>query len=582
MLKSFLPVSLLLSASLAAQITLSTGLTANNQGNSGGGLYFDLQVNTTISITQLNHWVGSNGTTSGNLALDLYLGPSTYVGNVTDPSRWTNVGTATMTGYTYMASTYQLLPFVFATPITLAPGSYGIALKSQSAAPAGTVVWNNAYTNGVTCTSTTVPGSCSNTLFSNAQITIRGGAAQNAFLSGSIFTPRMFGGSITYTLGGTPIQVAAYQTYGKGCNAFNTSYGEIFGNPSTSLDVTGTTHLLTFAGSAYVVTGTASNTYVAPSASAVILPLSLNTDIASVATALGGQLPFPILFPRAGGVGVADDLEVCSSGFITPIDVATNGATAVAPGTQIGDSSPTLGEFFGTGYARWVPLWQNMVPVGNVYAEVVGSRIVITWANVIVSGYTTGNTFQFAVDNTGNVEFRYDTAQLGIGGGGVPVVIGLTQGGGALENEIDVSADVLTGFATHPLDNTPLTLGIDARPVLGSNPNYIINKYDSASTALGVVLIDFGQHNPGLPLAVYGMPGCSQYTNPTAIRTFFTNGQAQVTIPFITGGIPNSLTFNGITFFAQALTITGQCAGGPCNARNVIASNGLALTLGTL
>jgi hypothetical protein len=45
-----------LAATASAQTTLNANRTADNQGNVGGGLYVDLQVNNTLTIASINTW----------------------------------------------------------------------------------------------------------------------------------------------------------------------------------------------------------------------------------------------------------------------------------------------------------------------------------------------------------------------------------------------------------------------------------------------------------------------------------------------------------------------------------------------
>lgn len=321
--KNFLLASLAMAGGLLAQSPLNTNLLAGNQGNNGGGLYFDMTITSTITLTQIDTWVGTNGLTAGVLELELWLGPSTYVGNVTNAALWTPVGTARTPNYVPNAAAYQLYPFTMTTPVTLGPGTYGVALKSQSAAPVGTQIWNHGYTNGVTCTSTSIPGSCTNTLFSNNEITIRGGAAQNAFLSGGVFQPRMWAGALHYTLGGTPIAIAAWENFGDGCNKARTSFHELFPNPigwdlSGQAANPGAATMTLNLGSGYTVTS-GGTPFTAPSPTASIATLTDGNALIRASTILGGPLPIPILYPDGTSLGFADDLEICADGYITPI-----------------------------------------------------------------------------------------------------------------------------------------------------------------------------------------------------------------------------------------------------------------------
>ncbi|MFM1870994.1 MAG: hypothetical protein RL398_416 [Planctomycetota bacterium] len=205
---------------LAAQSPLQTGLVPVNQGNTGGGLYFDLEVRSTVTITQIDTWVGPIGTEPGALDMEIWLGPSSYFGRLTTPGLWAPIATARVASFVPTGS-QQLQSFVLQAPLALGPGVYGVALRSQQQTNATAVRWNHAYTNGLTCSSSVVPGSCANTVHSTAELTVRGGAAQNAFLTGVIFSPRMWSGNLHYTGGGQPIDLARLESFGQGCAGGN-------------------------------------------------------------------------------------------------------------------------------------------------------------------------------------------------------------------------------------------------------------------------------------------------------------------------------------------------------------------------
>ncbi|MCA8953249.1 MAG: hypothetical protein KDE27_27300 [Planctomycetes bacterium] len=549
--------------------TLTCGTAGTNSGNLGGGIYFDLTVNTTITITAMNFMCGP-ATVAGTGSMEVWLGPATWVGNNTNPALWTLVDSTVPAAVAPSTVSTGTLTNGF----SLGPGTYGVALRSQ------TGVWNHGYGN---------PGQSPNPT-STPELTFTAGGATNAWFTSPTFSTRIWNGNIAYTCGGTPIAVATSEPYGNGCYQFNTSYGEITPNPSTSFDLLSHTITHSYTG-VYNITATATpNNYTAPGAGAVTLPLAAGTDSTSIVAALGGPLPFPILFPYQGGLGVADDLEVCASGFVTPVDVAGAGTTAPAAGANPGDLSPTIDEFFTTGQARWAPLWTPMAPsgAGTVTVEVIGSPatdIVISWNGVGLSGLaTTLNSFQIVFDAFGNVTYRYDAAGIGVGAGGSwPILVGWSEGNNAIINEVDVSGIVLAPIATDPVDNPALDLSLDARPVLGTNPNLVIDGYDPLQVALGFLLFDFGQVNPGQSLAAFGAPGCSNFVPLTAVGTaFVTGGTAPATRPVISGGIPNSPTLNGLQFFSQAAALQAMCAGNPCNTLGATFSNGLRLFFGSL
>lgn len=574
--KHLLFTSLALAGGLLAQSPLNTALTPNNQGNNGGGLYFDMTINTTITITQIDSWVGTNGLTAGALALEMWLGPSTYVGNVQNPALWTPVGTATAPTYTPNATVYQRLAFTMNTPVTLGPGTYGVALKSQSAAPVGTVVWNHGYTNGVTCSSTSIPGSCTNTLFSNNEITIRGGAAQNAFLSGGVFQPRMWAGSISYTLGGTPVAIAAWENFGDGCNKARTSFHELFPNP-IGWDLSGQTAnpspatMTLNLGSGYTVTS-GGTLFTPPSPTASVATLTSGNETILASTILGGPLPVPILFPDGTSLGFADDLEICTEGYITPI---LSSAPVSNP-----RALPTVAGFY-AGAPRWVPYWKDLDPtaMGNITVELdAQNNLIVSWNGVgdpnnsATAPFHVPFSFQVAFLSTGSVEYRYDTNPA-VGGGQFPILVGYTPGGNKLANELDISIELGSGFATALQDSQELTQEMSARPRLGTTPNFVASNAP-VGTLFGISLMSFNQINPGFSLAAFGAPGCFQYQGAQVSQTIFViqNGQFQQPFP-----IPNNLAFNGLSVYSQSACFTPGA-----NALGALFSNATRMLIGSL
>lgn len=545
-----------LGTTLLAQSPLTTLAVGGNQGNVGGGIYFDLTVNTTVTFNQIDFRIGDEATGAG--VLEIYLGPTTYLGNVMDPSLWTLV--ATTQTVTPIVTTTVSAPLQ--TPFALGPGQYGVALRAGA-------TFDHGYTNGTGCTSTTIPGSCTNSVFSNAELMIQAGAAQNAFLTGGVFTPRVWNGALHYTLGGTPIAVGAQEQYGDGCYGFYTSYYEFFPNPG-SIDVANSSILHTFNGTTYDV-GSGATPYTPPTATPVVL-VSGNSSFLATA-ALGGPLPFPVLRPDgAGGVVVANDLEIYTDGYIVPL--ASSTPTGIAD-----DPTPTVNEFLNAPTMRWAPHWKNMDPasLGNMTVEVEATTgaLVVSWNMVADPNLTTTtSTFQVAFYPNSNVEYRYQNMSVA-GGGSFPMLIGLTHGNGALDRQRDLSLAVPAGFSTQATDNTPLDLILSARPVLGTNPNFVVSGYDAATT-VGARILSFTQFDPGISLAPLGMPGCFQFVGLDSTAVVFLS-PGQTTFPFIAGGIPNNPVFNGVLIFGQAASFTSGF-----NPLGVITSNGLRMTLGSL
>jgi len=546
-----------LAASAAAQTTLSTGLTATNGGNVGGGLYVDVQVNNTLTITALDLWCGNATAATTTAKWELWLGPSTYVGNVTNPSLWTKVGeTATVTA---TGGVYQLFPGVQVIPVpqisavTLAPGTYGFAFKS--------VGCSNGYTNGLTCTSSTIPGSCSNTLFQNADLAIRGGAAQNAFLSGGIFQPRMFAGGITYTLGGTPITFAQREPYGAGCYNNFRSFYEFFPS-SLGVDYSNTSMLLTYDGSGNRYIATAGTTPV-QAVTSTTLGHAANNDIPI--TLANSQ---PIIFPNAGGAGVTTAVAMNSNGYIS-----LNGTVASV-------DNPTIAAWL-TGASARIGNHTNLDPAvgGTTHYDydTVSAAHLFTWNLVPDAGYTTTNTFQLAFFANGDVEFRWGAMSTN-GGGSYPKLVGFTPGNGAADpGSIDLTQAL--PFNTSGIDQPPLALTSDVNPVIGTTVNLTQANVTGLSLGINfVTLANLGPLSPGgLDLALIGAPGCVANVDINTGAGYVVSnipGVGTLTTPF---PIPSGpLSIIGLSFFCQGVWLDASQ-----NAGGLLTSNALRLKIGS-
>lgn len=534
-----------------AQSPLNTLTGGTNQGNVGGGIYFNLQINTTVTITQIDFRCGAN-TVAGTGTLDVYLGPTTYENNIANPAAWTLVSTTGAVTVNPSAVSTGILT----TPIGLAPGNYGVALKSNA--------FNHGYTNGVTCTSNTTPGACANSLFSTAEMTLRAGAAQNLFLSGPINSPRVFNGTIHYTLGGTPIRVASWESFGKGCYGYYKSFYQFFPNP-VGFNLGGTNPVtairLALQGGTYLVSSV-NSPVIAPTSPPINLTNGDQTFNASTAFP-NQQLPFPIPHPSNGAVQSATDLAVSSDGYIVP-----------APAVQAHDATPTVAEFLAQA-PRWAPHWKNMnvaTAGSSIHVEfhAPSGALLVTWNNVADNGGTATSTFQVAFFPFGDVEFRYGTMS-GLGGGVLPVLAGWTEGNGALDRgNIEIATSL--PFSTDPTDNAPLTLESSARPVLGATINAVTSEIPNGS-ALGVMLIAATAQVPGLDLVFIQAPSCFLNVQPLVNLSFPISGSS-VALPL---AIPTSTNLNGGRLMLQSVTVSPGF-----NGAGLLTSNGVRLNLGSL
>lgn len=158
--------------------SLTTLFASNNGGAAGWNVYYDITVGLNdIEITSFD--VNTSATTAANM--DVYVITGTYVGNETNAAAW---GAPVASGSGTGAGVDNPTNMVLSSPITLSAGTtYGIAINMDVAV---------SYTNGTGC-----PG---NQCYSNADLSLSLGASQPGLFTGSIFSPRIFNGTVNYTV----------------------------------------------------------------------------------------------------------------------------------------------------------------------------------------------------------------------------------------------------------------------------------------------------------------------------------------------------------------------------------------------
>ena len=181
-------------ATLSAQSPLVTTYGFNGGGPAGGQLLFDLSVQTTQTVWRLDVHSGSPPGTAGTV--EVYLAPTTWVGNETNPNAWTLAAS----GPVVSAGTGLPSSACMTNGIVLLPGSYGVAVRH--------VGLSFLRTNG----------NGSNQTYSTQEMTLTAGASQNVAWSGT-FQPRVFNGAIHYQGGivSGPFVCATAGTFGSGC-----------------------------------------------------------------------------------------------------------------------------------------------------------------------------------------------------------------------------------------------------------------------------------------------------------------------------------------------------------------------------
>ncbi len=510
---------LLLTAAVPAQSPLTTMFASNNQQNVGGGVYFDLTVNVPILVTALDVNLSAAGQSG---SIDFYLRPnSTWVGNVSSSAGWQLLGSAPVQN----AGANLPSAAVFAVPFPLNPGTHGVALCHVGVA--------GAYTNGTG----------SNQTWSNQELTLVAGGAQNVCLTGSsVFQPRVWNGSIHYL----PASNAALATaYGQGCPDEAASFYELFAvNGFDLAGAGGGVHsvLLAPSGTGWVVVP-GSNRWFPPASAALPMP--------NESTWLQ-PLPFALAWP--GG----------TSNVIT---IGSNGYVLLGNSALPSDSTPTVAELLSQG-PRFCPLWMDLDPGagGGVFFDVdpASGTAHVTWNQVPeFAAAGTSNSVQLAIDPAGVVEFRWRNCA----NTRAAALVGWSPGAGNRNpGSRDLSAGL--GFVTAP-DMVPLQLRASARPVLGTSID-LVTRQLPAGTGLGLLFLSATRLTPALPLAGQGMPGCFQHLTPDVAVAFLTSGSSgsvRITVP------PNP-AFAGMRVPTQSVTLTPGF-----NPLGVLSSNGLELKL---
>jgi hypothetical protein len=552
---SLAAATLSLAALCHAQQTCNLGqpLTSANQGNVGGGIYFDLVVTQTVTFQSITY-VSSDATTGTSSSFNMFVGPSTWVNNVSaNPGPWILVASSTPVTVTPAVDTVCVGVLNPAGPntgtVTFPPGNYGVALQAVGHS------WG--YQNGQFTFN--APGN---------EFAVTAGGASNGFLAAPAFTPRCINGAITYVPGGTPMLFAQREPYGAGCYRNFRSFYELFPS-SVFVDMSNRSMLLTFDGT--------NNRYIATAGTTPVdLGVATSPNLALLdnenrpITLFGSQ---PILFPNVGGPGiVTTTVEMCSNGYVN--------LTGTAPAAVV----PTVAAWLTNTAARignWVDL--NPAAGGTCHYDydLVNAAHVFSWLNVplqFVAG--ANNTFQMAFFANGNVELRWGTMSVACGGS-CQTLIGFTPGNNAADpGSMDLSA-VLSGggFATSGIDQPALALAADVNPVLSTTVNLTTSNVTGNNLGLCfVTLADLGALSPaGLDLGFLGAPGCVANVDINAgVGNLISNLGSP--LPGLSVGLPipaGPLALIGQSFYCQSAWLDATQ-----NALGIITSNALRLKLG--
>lgn len=371
-------------------------------------------------------------------------------------------------------------------------------------------------------------------------------------------------------------------SYGVGCyDNDSRAFAELFPVAASTLDLGGGITLLPD------VTGAPTRYLVTPGAGAFVPPTTT----------------VPLLNNAATPAAMVDDatsapLTLTSFAFPFPggstnvVHATTNGEIVLGSTTLTGsDFSPSLAEMStGTGThagrPRLLPCWYDLYgnrnatlnPLAGVHfqEDTVAQTATITWNDVGELATSTPGAksfnFQVVLSASGAVEIRYG-AMSPFGSTSQPKIVGFTPGAPVLTpGSQDFSADM--PFLSKAIDvaRTPLNVAVTGTPVIGSTITINTNNVPAAP-GVGIGFLGVTQINPGIDLAILGMPGCRSFTSTEFSTTLL--GSGTVGFPL---AIPNTPSLAGFRVFSQSLAFDLAAP----NSFQAITSNGVAITLGTV
>ena len=537
-----------LAAAVAAQSPLTTLFAATTQliNTAGVVAFFDLTVNTTITVDALDINTNSALGTAGTIRLyQTNTGITSFSGSELNPANWTLLAE----GSVYAAGFNAPSRVCFRNPVTLAPGSSGYAVMHI----------------GVNAIFTT--GNGTNQNYSNAELTLNAGAVQGTgpyypdgavkpFL-GNPFNPYVFNGNIHYTNGAVGTPCANTNKYGAGCGSRFASTYELIELPANaSAQMTGRS--VTFIPDSFPVVTSYS---VVTNAGAIVDPTA-HVALAGFASTIVGAVP---LDDGEVTVAVPGGNFPFPGGTTANLTVHTNGMVSVASNLTYLDG------FGGDDWAPLVPALMNAPNAlwcswhdydigpngaGQIKSFDTGTSLIITYEGV--ESYPTGagnpSTLQFIFDySNGVVSITWDSITATAQGGGYvgdTHLIGFSPGGANLTPgaEFDVTQVAATSTVDSLIEVLPLTLSASPRPVIGATIDYTVTNV-SAPASIGILflgLADLPGLSPiGLDLGFLGAPGC--------VLNFDLNGAfSTVIFPGTPFQLTTDNTYIGLKIYGQA------------------------------
>jgi hypothetical protein len=339
--------------------------------------------------------------------------------------------------------------------------------------------------------------------------------------------------------GGLPS--ATVTSLGVGCGGCRSAPYEFFAT-SPGFDLNNSSMQLSFNGTNYTAIGNAAG-FVAPAGT----PLTLGDDTEANVT-----LPFTLPYPG----GSTALLHVCSNGFISP--AASNG---------VGFTPGVAG--FLSGAPRWAAAWHDFNPGtgGQVLVDSTPAVVRVTWQNVNDFSGGGTSTFQYQFLPSGTVNMVWQT--MSPAGNGY--LVGWSPGAVSPDpGPLDLSTALLTPITLCASSITAITLGANARPVIGTTIALQTTGIPAGSPFAGLQL-SFQQAIPPIDLTSIGMPGCFQHVvGGSSVLYVAPVGTASSPV-----AIPSSVSYVGVSFTGQSFSYSP-----PLTPLGAVSSNGLLLFVG--
>lgn len=545
-----------------AQSPLSANPTGQGltYGIPGGQNFFDLTVNTTVTLQAIEVPVQNAVGESGSL--QLWQRTGTHVGFEATATGWTQVSTGP-----YTSPGFGIVALSCQTPgVVLQPGTYGFAVRYLG------VNWQFV---GVTTFQT----------FSTAEMTLSNGNTQVTPF-GAPLGPFAFGGvnylgsqfriNINYGVGNVPHACAASANYGEGCYKVCASvYQEFTSAAAASAALQGQ-------GLTLVPNGTFTGYDIVPGVGVYHTPDPVNNVVVTLPagddTEHTQALTLPFTYPTDAGPVVTLNLFIHDNGYFSV------GSNNVLPGGP--NFYPEEQQFLNAPETGWW-MWHdfNMTEAGSgtiKYEEDLAAGIIYITYEGVESYPTTAlnpSTVQFQIDtNSGVVNYVFQTVDA-VGGSGVfggdDWLVGWGPGGPSPNcGQFDIAT--LTSISANLPEQFPLQLdATSGRPILGTTVD-LTTSNETTNPGVGINFLSTVQiPAPGFGLGIVGMPGCNALLDINAgVGNVITNimGFGSMTISF---AVPNNPTLPGLNIYSQSVWLDGAA-----NAFGAIISNGVALTIG--